>query len=203
MGITSPTPQQQLKSLYKIKGKFITNIDINKIKIDKLEEKISDYNSQIKEKDTEIMQYQYSLNEDEKLLKAKKVIILRNDRDREKGQLNNLYAFNETLKNNLDSVKNKIGELEMYINVKDANKILKQSGILDTNQTFIENAEIILEGRDKTGQIIKGLTNGNSCLNEGIQSPDDYLKSLLGNNETPKNNQNGGFYYLTIKIISL
>ena len=194
MGITSPTPQQQLKSLYKIKGKFITNIDINKIKIDKLEEKISDYNSQIKEKDTEIMQYQYSLNEDEKLLKAKKVIILRNDRDREQRQLNNLYAFNETLKNNLDSVKNKIGELEMYINVKDANKILKQSGILDTNQTFIENAEIILEGRDKTGQIIKGLTNGNSCLNEGIQSPDDYLKSLLGNNETPKNNQNGGFY---------
>ena len=194
MGITSPTPQQQLKSLYRIKGKFITNIEINKITIDKLEEKISDYNSQIKEKDTEIMQYQYSLNEDEKLLKAKKVIILRNDRDREKGQLNNLYAFNETLKNNLDSVKNKIGELEMYINVKDANKILKQSGILDTNQTFIENAEIILEGRDKTGQIIKGLTNGNSCLNEGIQSPDDYLKSLLGNNETPKNNQNGGFY---------
>ena len=193
MGITSPT-QQQLKSLYKIKGKFITNIDINKIKIDKLEEKISDYNSQIKEKDAEIMQYQYSLNEDEKLLKAKKVIILRNDRDREQRQLNNLYAFNETLKNNLDSVKNKIGELEMYINVKDANKILKQSGILDTNQTFIENAEIILEGRDKTGQIIKGLTNGNSCLNEGIQSPDDYLKSLLGNNETPKNNQNGGFY---------
>ena len=193
MGITSPT-QQQLKSLYKIKGKFITNIEINKITIDKLEEKISDYNSQIKEKDTEIMQYQYSLNEDEKLLKAKKVIILRNDRDREKGQLNNLYAFNETLKNNLDLVKNKIGELEMYINVKDANKILKQSGILDTNQTFIENAEIILEGRDKTGQIIKGLTNGNSCLNEGIQSPDDYLKSLLGNNETPKNNQNGGFY---------
>ena len=193
MGITSPT-QQQLKSLYKIKGKFITNIDINKIKIDKLEEKISDYNSQIKEKDTEIMQYQYSLNEDEKLLKAKKVIILRNDRDREQRQLNNLYAFNETLKNNLDSVKNKIGELEMYINVKDANKILKQSGILDTNQTFIENAEIILEGRDKTGQIIKGLTNANSCLNEGIQSPDDYLKSLLGNNETPKNNQNGGFY---------
>ena len=194
MGITSPTPQQQLKSLYRIKGKFITNIEINKITIDKLEEKISDYNSQIKEKDTEIMQYQYSLNEDEKLLKAKKVIILRNDRDREKGQLNNLYAFNETLKNNLDLVKNKIGELEMYINVKDANKILKQSGILDTNQTFIENAEIILEGRDKTGQIIKGLTNGNSCLNEGIQSPDDYLKSLLGNNETPKNNQNGGFY---------
>ena len=193
MGITSPT-QQQLKSLYKIKGKFITNIDINKIKIDKLEEKISDYDSQIKEKDAEIMQYQYSLNEDEKLLKAKKVIILRNDRDREQRQLNNLYAFNETLKNNLDSVKNKIGELEMYINVKDANKILKQSGILDTNQTFIENAEIILEGRDKTGQIIKGLTNGNSCLNEGIQSPDDYLKSLLGNNETPKNNQNGGFY---------
>ena len=194
MGITSPTPQQQLKSLYKIKGKFITNIETNKIKIDKLEEKISDYNSQIKEKDTEIMQYQYSLNEDEKLLKAKKVIILRNDRDREQRQLNNLYAFNETLKNNLDLVKNKIGELEMYINVKDANKILKQSGILDTNQTFIENAEIILEGRDKTGQIIKGLTNGNSCLNEGIQSPDDYLKSLLGNNETPKNNQNGGFY---------
>ena len=123
------------------------------------------------------MQYQYSLNEDEKLLKAKKVIILRNDRDREQRQLNSLYAFNETLKNNLDSVKNKIGELEMYINVKDANKILKQSGILDTNQTFIENAEIILEGRDKTGQIIKGLTNGNSCLNEGIQNPDDYLKS--------------------------
>ena len=194
MGITSPTPQQQLKSLYKIKGKFITNIDINKIKIDKLEEKISDYNSQIKEKDTEIMQYQYSLNEDEKLLKAKKVIILRNDRDREQRQLNSLYAFNETLKNNLDLVKVKIGELEMYINVKDANKILKQSGILDTNQTFIENAEIILEGRDKTGEIIKGLTNANSCLNEGIQSPDDYLKSLLGNNETPKNNQNGGFY---------
>ena len=194
MGITSPTPKQQLKSLNQIKGKFITNIEINKITIDKLEEKISDYNSQIKEKDTEIMQYQYSLNEDEKLLKAKKVIILRNDRDREQRQLNNLYAFNETLKNNLDSVKNKIGELEMYINVKDANKILKQSGILDTNQTFIENAEIILEGRDKTDQIIKGLTNGNSCLNEGIQSPDDYLKSLLGNNETPKNNQNGGFY---------
>ena len=194
MGITSPTPKQQLKSLNQIKGKFITNIEINKIKIEKLEEKISDYNSQIKEKDAEIMQYQYSLNEDEKLLKAKKVIILRNDRDREQRQLNSLYAFNETLKNNLDLVKNKIEELEMYINAKKANKIMKQLGILDTNQTFIENAEIILAGRDKTGEIIKGLTNANSCLNEGIQSPDDYLKSLLGNNETPKNNQNGGFY---------
>ena len=194
MGITSPTPKQQLKSLNQIKGKFITNIEINKIKIEKLEEKISDYDSQIKEKDAEIMQYQYSLNEDEKLLKAKKVIILRNDRDREQRQLNSLYAFNETLKNNLDLVKNKIEELEMYINAKKANKIMKQLGILDTNQTFIENAEIILEGRDKTGEIIKGLTNANSCLNEGIQSPDDYLKSLLGNNETPKNNQNGGFY---------
>ena len=194
MGITSPTPKQQLKSLNQIKGKFITNIEINKIKIEKLEEKISDYDSQIKEKDAEIMQYQYSLNEDEKLLKAKKVIILRNDRDREQRQLNSLYAFNETLKNNLDLVKNKIEELEMYINAKKANKIMKQLGILDTNQTFIENAEIILAGRDKTGEIIKGLTNANSCLNEGIQSPDDYLKSLLGNNETPKNNQNGGFY---------
>ena len=194
MGITSPTPKQQLKSLNQIKGKFITNIEINKIKIEKLEEKISDYDSQIKEKDAEIMQYQYSLNEDEKLLKAKKVIILRNDRDREQRQLNSLYAFNETLKNNLDSLKNKIEELEMYINAKKANKIMNQLGILDINQTFIENAEIILEGRDKTGQIIKGLTNANSCLNEGIQSPDDYLKSLLGNNETPKNNQNGGFY---------
>ena len=194
MGITSPTPKQQLKSLNQIKGKFITNIEINKIKIEKLEEKISDYDSQIKEKDAEIMQYQYSLNEDEKLLKAKKVIILRNDRDREQRQLNSLYAFNETLKNNLDSLKNKIEELEMYINAKKANKIMKQLGILDINQTFIENAEIILAGRDKTGEIIKGLTNANSCLNEGIQSPDDYLKSLLGNNETPKNNQNGGFY---------
>ena len=82
----------------------------------------------------------------------------------------------------------------MYINTKEANKIMKQLGILDTNQTFIENAEMILIEKDKSDEIIGGLNNGNSCLNEGIQNPDDYLKSLLGNTETPKNNQNGGFY---------
>ena len=194
MGISSPTPQQQIKKLTQLKSKLLTNIKINEIKIENSENIISDFSKQITDMENEIKQFQYSLNEEEKLSKAKKAIGLRNDKSREQKNFDILYTFNESLKNNLQTINNKIEELKMYINVKDANKIIKELGIIDTNQTFMDNANMILLEGEKSEELIKKAEDGNSLINEGISIPKEYLNQILGNSEASKKTENGGFY---------
>jgi len=83
MGISSPI-KEQLKNLSRVRNLLLTDIEINKVKLDKLENNINDYGTQITQLRNEIVQFQYSLTKDELEIKAKKIISLENDKNREK-----------------------------------------------------------------------------------------------------------------------
>ena len=171
-----------VSKLTSLKGRVMTTIQVNDIKIAKSVKELEKIEAAIKQGENDIKQNQYSYSDSEKQTKVNKLIDLQKDRAREQKSLDALRTYNETLKNNLTMLNSKIEEVRNAQQIKEGNDLMKELGSLDTGETLRQNIEnVMMENQRQEGNI-KIMQNGNNALNSdlGIQNPDDYLKSLLG-----------------------
>ena len=190
MGISSPI-KEQLKNLSRVRNLFLINIEINEVKLKHLEKKINDYGTQITQLRNEIVQFQYSLTEDELQLKAKKIISLENDKNREIKNYDMKSAYNTNLKENLNLIENKIEEIHIYENLNESDKVMKKLDLINTSAVLADNAVILLKEKEKQEKSLATLKITGDLISENKKTPDDILKDLLGNS---KNSENGGSY---------
>ena len=171
-----------VSKLTSLKGRVMTTIQVNDIKIAKSEKELEKIQAAIKQGENDIKQNQYSYSDSEKQTKVNKLIDLQKDRAREQKSLDALRTYNETLKNNLTMLNSKIEEVRNAQQIKEGNDLMKELGSLDTGETLRQNIENVMMENQRQEDNIKIMQNGNNALNSdlGIQNPDDYLKSLLG-----------------------
>ena len=176
-----------VSKLTSLKGRVMTTIQVNDIKIAKSEKELEKIEAAIKQGENDIKQNQYSYSDSEKQTKVKKLIDLQKDRAREQKSLDALRTYNETLKNNLTMLNSKIEEVRNAQQIKEGNDLMKELGSLDTGETLRQNIENVMMENQRQEDNIKIMQNGNNALNSdlGIQNPDDYLKSLLGTAGAP------------------
>ena len=173
--------------LNKLRNQVMSNIEINKIKIEKAEKDIRDLDAKIKEGENDIKQNQYSYSDLEKKSKVQKLMSLQKDRLRAETNLNKLTAYNEALKTNLSAVESKIEEIRNNQQFREGNEIMNQIGDLDTGDILQENIQNMMRQQQQDLQNLKILENGNNAINSGlgIKNEDEYLKSLLGTAGAP------------------
>ena len=173
--------------LNKLRNQVMSNIEINKIKIEKAEKDIQDLDAKIKEGENDIKQNQYSYTDLEKKSKVQKLMSLQKDRLRAETNLNKLTAYNEALKTNLSAVESKIEEIRNNQQFREGNEIMNQIGDLDTGDILQENIQNMMRQQQQDLQNLKILENGNNAINSGlgIKNEDEYLKSLLGTAGAP------------------
>ena len=172
----------RLAKLNNLKGRLTSTIEINKIKISSLEKELSDYDAQIKQGENDLKQNRYSYSESEMKNKAQKLMDLHKDRNRTEKSLESMRTYNETLKNNLNTIKNKIDEINNAGQIEEGNKLLDELKGLDTGDILRNNIQGIMEEKEKEDRNIGIMKQGNDVINAdlGIKDADDYLKSLLG-----------------------
>ena len=183
MGCTKSTIKEDpIVKLNKLRSQVMSTIEINKIKISKLEQDIQNFDTQIKQGENDIKQNQYSYSDLEKKAKVKKLMEYQKDRQRAQANLDKLSAYNETLKSNLSNVESKIEEIRNNMQFREGNEIMNQLGDLDTGDILQENIQNIMRQQQQDMQNLRILENGNNAINAnlGIKNEDDYLKSLLG-----------------------
>ena len=183
MGCTKSTVKEDpIVKLNKLRSQVMSTIEINKIKISKLEQDIQNFDTQIKQGENDIKQNQYSYSDLEKKAKVKKLMEYQKDRQRAQTNLDKLSAYNETLKSNLSNVESKIEEIRNNQQFREGNEIMNQLGDLDTGDILQENIQNIMRQQQQDMQNLRILENGNNAINAnlGIKNEDDYLKSLLG-----------------------
>ena len=183
MGCTKSTVKEDpIVKLNKLRSQVMSTIELNKIKISKLEQDIQNFDTQIKQGENDIKQNQYSYSDLEKKAKVKKLMEYQKDRQRAQANLDKLSAYNETLKSNLSNVESKIEEIRNNMQFREGNEIMNQLGDLDTGDILQENIQNIMRQQQQDMQNLRILENGNNAINAnlGIKNEDDYLKSLLG-----------------------
>ena len=173
--------------LNKLRSQILSNIEVNKIKIEKAERDIEALDSKIKEGENDLRQNQYSYSDLEKKTKAKKLMDLQKDRLRAETSMNKLTAINDALKTNLAAVESKVEEIRNNQQFREGNEVMNQIGDLDTGDILQENIQNMMAQQQKDMQNLRILEQGNNAINSGlgIKDEDEYLKSLLGTGGAP------------------
>ena len=188
MGCTkSFAKEEPTIKLNKLRSQILSNIEVNKIKIEKAERDIAALDSKIKEGENDIRQNQYSYSDLEKKTKAKKLMDLQKDRLRAETSMNKLTAINDALKTNLAAVESKVEEIRNNQQFREGNEVMNQIGDLDTGDILQENIQNMMAQQQKDMQNLRILEQGNNAINSGlgIKDEDEYLKSLLGTGGAP------------------
>jgi len=188
MGCTgSSVKEDPVLKLNKLRSQVMSNIEINKIKIEKNEKEIQELDAKIKQGENDIKQNQYSYSDLEKKSKIQSLMSLQKDRLRAENNLNKLRAYTEALKTNLSAVESKIEEIRNNQQFREGNEIMNQIGDLDTGDVLQENIQNMMRQQQEDMQNLRLLENGNNATNSGLglKNEDEYLKSLLGTGGAP------------------
>ena len=100
MGCLSAPKEDPLVVLGRVRNNLLTQIELNRIKIEKKEKNIQDLDNQIKQLENDLKQNQYSYSDTEKKQKARQIMGLKKDLLLEEKSLEeevdirNIYAFN-------------------------------------------------------------------------------------------------------------
>ena len=154
----------------------------NELKIMSLEKEIESYENQIKDGENDIKLNQFSYNESELKTKVKKLIQIQNDKNRIQRNLDSLTAMNETIKNNIQNLENKMDEYSNMNYFREGNEILNQINKENNAGVLIENTNALLNQKREDERIKNLLEKGNEKItgNNNLYNEDDYLKQILG-----------------------
>ena len=186
MGCLSAPKEDPLVVLGRVRNNLMTQIELNKIKIEKKEKNIQDLDNQIKQLENDLKQNQYSYSDTEKKQKAGQIMGLKKELLLEEKALEEARTYNETLNNNKNTVESKIAEVNNMGTIEQVNGALEKLREIERKNAEIlqRNVETIIEEQMKREQKIEIMKNGNNAINAGLgfKDEDDYLKNLLGNN---------------------
>ena len=177
-------PPNPLVILNRVRNNLLTQIEINKIKIEKREKNIQDLDNQINQLENDLKQNQYSYSDTEKKQKARQIMGLKKDLLLEEKSLEEARTYNETLNNNKTTIESKIEEIRNMQAISAGNKALANLGDVNTAEILQSNVERMMREQQIREQKLAILKNGNNAINAGLgfKNEDDYLKNLLGNN---------------------
>ena len=108
MGCTAPPKEDPINKLNRVKNNLMSQIEINRIKIEKKEKNIQVLDNQIKLIENDLKQNQYSYSDTDKKAKARKVMELKKQLLLEQKGLEEASTYNETLNNNKNTIESKI-----------------------------------------------------------------------------------------------
>ena len=170
----------KINKLTMLKGKMLSTIEINKVKIEGMQKKIGDLDSQIKQGENDLVQNKFSYSETELKTKAKQIYELKKDRQRLEKQMETSNAYNDNLKNNLSKIENKIEELRNAGTIMEGNVVMNGMDDLNTADILQKNIEGMMREEQNQDEHLRILKNGEQAMNEGLGNFDDYMNSLLG-----------------------
>ena len=184
--IEQKVKEDPIIKLTRLRNQIMTTIEINKVKIDNADKEIQEFNEKIKIGENDLRQNQYSYTDLEKQNKAKKLLELQKDRQRAQQNRDSLAAYNETLKNNENTIKAKIEEIRNYEQIDKGNQVIGELGEINTADAIQKNIENIMKEQENQKKNMQILKIGDGAINAelGIKNEDDYLKSLLGSGGT-------------------
>ena len=184
MGCLSAPKEDPLVVLGRVRNNLMTQIELNKIKIEKREKNIQDLDNQIKQLENDLKQNQYSYSDTEKKQKARQIMGLKKDLLLEEKSLEEARTYNETLNNNKTTIESKIEEIRNMQAISAGDKALANLGDGNTAEILQSNVERMMREQQIREQKLAILKNGNNAINAGLgfKDEDDYLKNLLGNN---------------------
>lgn len=170
----------KINKLTQLKGKMLSTIEINKVKIEGMQKKIENLDSQIKQGENDLVQNKFSYSESELKTKAKQIYELKKDRQRLEKQVETSTAYNDNLKNNLSKIENKIEELRNAGTIMEGNDVMNGMDDLNTADILQKNIEGMMREEQNQDENLRILKNGEQAMNEGLGNFDDYMNSLLG-----------------------
>ena len=170
----------KINKLTQLKGKMLSTIEINKVKIEGMQKKIEDLDSQIKQGENDLVQNKFSYSESELKTKAKQIYELKKDRQRLEKQVETSTAYNDNLKNNLSKIETKIEELRNAGTIMEGNDLMEGMNDLNTADILQKNIEGMMREEQNQDEHLRILKNGEQAMNEGLGNFDDYMNSLLG-----------------------
>ena len=184
MGCLSAPKEDPLVILGRVRNNLMTQIELNRIKIEKKEKNIQDLDNQIKQLENDLKQNQYSYSDTEKKQKARQIMGLKKDLLLEEKSLEEARTYNETLNNNKTTIESKIEEIRNMQAISAGDKALANLGDGNTAEILQSNVERMMREQQIREQKLAILKNGNNAINAGLgfKDEDDYLKNLLGNN---------------------
>ena len=170
----------KINKLTMLKGKMLSTIEINKVKIEGMQKKIENLDSQIKQGENDLVQNKFSYSETELKTKAKQIYELKKDRQRLEKQVETSTAYNDNLKNNLSKIETKIEELRNAGTIMEGNDVMNGMDDLNTADILQKNIEGMMREEHNQDENLRILKNGEQAMNEGLGNFDDYMNSLLG-----------------------
>ena len=186
MGCLCTPKEDPLEILGRVHSNLLSQININKTKIENREKTIKDLDNQINQLENDLKQNQYSYSDTEKKQKARQIMGLKKDLLLEEKSLEEARTYNETLNNNKTTIESKIAEIKNMETIGQANETLaKLRGIETKNAEILQrNVETIIEEQMKREKLIEIMKEGNDAFydNLGFKNEEDYLKKLLGSN---------------------
>ena len=184
MGCLSAPKEDPLVVLGRVRNNLMTQIELNRIKIEKKEKNIQDLDNQIKQLENDLKQNQYSYSDTEKKQKARQIMGLKKDLLLEEKSLEEARTYNETLNNNKTTIESKIEEIRNMQAISAGDKALANLGDGNIAEILQGNVERMMREQQIREQKLAILKNGNNAINAGLgfKNEDDYLKKLLGNN---------------------
>ena len=126
----------------KLKRDLLLQIEENKFKIKSTEKEILEIENKIKQGEIDIQKNHFQYNESELKYKAKKLLELKRDKARSEITVESLSTYNETNKNNLQTIKNKIEEIKNIKLLKQGNEIMNLISKEDYNKILETNTKI-------------------------------------------------------------
>ena len=182
MGCLSAPKEDPLVILGRVRNNLMTQIELNRIKIEKKEKNIQDLDNQIKQLENDLKQNQYSYSDTEKKQKARQIMGLKKDLLLEEKGLEEARTYNETLNNNKTTIESKIEEIRNMQAISAGDKALANLGDGNTAEILQSNVERMMREQQIRDQNLAILKNGNNAINAelGFKDEDDYLKNLLG-----------------------
>ena len=188
MGCLSAPKEDPLVILGRVRNNLMTQIELNRIKIEKKEKNIQDLDNQIKQLENDLKQNQYSYSDTEKKQKARQIMGLKKELLLEEKGLEEARTYNETLNNNKNTIESKIAEVKNMETIEKANEALEKLREIERKNAEIlqRNVERIIEEQMKREKLIEIMKEGNDAFydNLGFKNEEDYLKKLLGSNGT-------------------
>ena len=128
----------------KLKRDLLFQIEENKFKIKSTEKEILEIENKIKQGEIDIQKNHFQYNESELKYKAKKLLELKRDKARSEITVESLSTYNETNKNNLQTIKNKIEEIKNIKLLKQGNEIMNLISKEDYNKILETNMKNLL-----------------------------------------------------------
>ena len=181
--------EEMKEKMEELRIKLEINIEKNNLKFKDINKGITNLELKIKQKEKEIIESQYKLNQAQLKGKARMIIELKKDQKRKEKELDNLTILNNIMKDNLLVLEGKIEEIKAKEVLEKVNNIVNEISKVNLEKIYNYNANALLAISKRDENNFKDLKAKNEIfLNndyDKMENEDEILNRLLVGEYTP------------------